>query len=73
KIWFSIVTLMVVEMGLITPPVGLNVFVINSIAGDVPMRDSFRGVLPFLMSDVVRIGILILFPGLTLFLPHVLK
>ena len=73
KIWFSIITLMVVEMGLITPPVGLNVFVINSIAGDVPMRDSFRGVLPFLMSDVVRIGILILFPGLTLFLPHVLK
>jgi len=73
KIWFSIVTLMVVEMGLITPPVGLNVFVINSIAGDVPMRESFRGVLPFLMSDVIRIGILILFPGLTLFLPHVLK
>lgn len=73
KIWFSILTLMVAEMGLITPPVGLNVFVINSMAGDVPMRDSFRGVLPFLISDFFRVGILIAFPGLTLFLPHILK
>ena len=73
KIWFSIITLMVVEMGLITPPVGLNVFVINSLAGDVSMRESFRGVLPFLITDFIRIAILILFPGLTLFLPHILK
>lgn len=73
KIWFSILTLMVAEMGLITPPVGLNVFVINSMAGDVPMRDSFRGVLPFLISDFFRVGILIAFPGLILFLPHILK
>ncbi len=73
KIWFCILTLMVAEMGLITPPVGLNVFVINSMAGDVSMRDSFRGVLPFLISDFFRVGILILFPGITLFLPHLLK
>ena len=44
--------LMVVEIGLITPPVGLNVFVINSLAKDVPMIDTFRGVVPFLASDV---------------------
>ena len=44
KLWFGIITLMVVEIGLITPPVGLNVFVINSLAQDVPMIDTFRGV-----------------------------
>ncbi len=73
KIWFSILTLMVVEMGLITPPVGLNVFVINSMAGNVSMRESFRGVMPFLISDFIRIGVLIAFPWLTLILPRLLK
>jgi tripartite ATP-independent transporter DctM subunit len=72
KIWFGIITLIVVEVGLITPPVGLNVFIINSMAKDVPMRDSFTGVLPFLASDMVRIVLLIAFPILTLWLPHVL-
>jgi tripartite ATP-independent transporter DctM subunit len=65
-IWFGILVLIVVEMGLITPPFGLNVFVINSMAPDVPMAESFRGVLPFLASDFVRVGILILFPIVTL-------
>jgi len=73
KIWFGIVTLMVVEMGLITPPVGLNVFVINSLAGDVPMKDSFFGVLPFLITDFIRIGILIAFPVISLVLPKLLN
>ena len=65
-IWFGILTLVVVEVGLITPPVGLNVYIINSLAKDVPMLDSFRGVLPFLISDLVRIVILVFFPALTL-------
>lgn len=65
-IWFGILALVVVEVGLITPPVGLNVYIINSIAKDVPMMDSFRGVLPFLISDFVRIIILVVFPPITL-------
>ena len=69
KIWFGVISLIVVEMGLITPPVGLNVFVINSMARDVPMLETFKGVIPFLMSDVIRVGFIIVFPILTLALP----
>jgi len=72
KLWFGIITLSVVEIGLITPPVGLNVFVINSLAKDVPMLDTFRGVLPFLASDGVRVILIVLIPGLSLFLPRLL-
>jgi tripartite ATP-independent transporter DctM subunit len=72
KLWFGIVTLMVVEIGLITPPVGLNVFVINSLAKDVPMIDTFKGVLPFLMADVVRLTLVVAFPMMSLFLPKAL-
>lgn len=71
-IWFGILALMVVEIGLITPPVGMNVFIINSLARDIPMRETFRGVLPFLASDGVRIILLALFPGLSLWLVHLL-
>ena len=63
-IWFGIIILIVVEVGLITPPVGLNVFVINKLAGDVPMRETFRGVVPFLLSDAVRVALLIALPWL---------
>jgi tripartite ATP-independent transporter DctM subunit len=70
KIWFGILTLMVVEIGLITPPVGLNVFLINALARDVPMIDTFRGVVPFLMSDAVRVTLILLFPALALLLPR---
>ncbi len=71
-IWFGILALMVVEIGLITPPVGMNVFVINSLAKDVPMKETFRGVLPFLASDLLRIVLLALFPVLSLGLVHLL-
>jgi tripartite ATP-independent transporter DctM subunit len=70
KLWFGIITLMVVEIGLITPPVGLNVFVINSLARDVPMIETFRGVVPFLMADVVRLALVVLLPTMSLMLPH---
>jgi tripartite ATP-independent transporter DctM subunit len=66
-IWFGIIVLMVVEIGLITPPVGMNVFVINSLARDVPMRETFKFVMPFLVSDLLRIIAIVLFPGLVLF------
>lgn len=69
-IWFGILALMVVEIGLITPPVGMNVFVINSLARDVPMGETFKGVLPFLASDLVRVVLLACFPVLSLGLVH---
>jgi tripartite ATP-independent transporter DctM subunit len=67
-IWFGILTLIVVEVGLITPPVGLNVFIINKMAGDISISETFKGVLPFLVSDIIRVVILFLFPGITHFL-----
>jgi tripartite ATP-independent transporter DctM subunit len=73
KIWFGILALILVELGLITPPVGMNVFVINSLARDVPMRQTFLGVSPFLLAELVRVSLLVLFPALTLFLPHLLR
>lgn len=73
KLWFGIISLIVVEMGLITPPVGLNVFVINSLARDVPMLETFKGVTPFLTSDFIRVALIIFFPTLTLVLPKLLE
>jgi tripartite ATP-independent transporter DctM subunit len=73
KIWFGIITLVVVELGLITPPVGLNVFIINSLAPDVPMRETFKGVVPFFLSEMIRITLLVAFPAITLALPHLLR
>jgi tripartite ATP-independent transporter DctM subunit len=71
-IWFGIIALMVVEIGLITPPVGMNVYIINSLARDVPMAETFRGVLPFLASDALRVLLLVFFPVLSLWLVRVL-
>ncbi|NDW07045.1 TRAP transporter large permease [Jiella pacifica] len=67
-IWFGILILIVVEVGLITPPVGLNLFVINSMAKDTPMIRTFLGAAPFVASDIVRTVILATFPIITLFL-----
>jgi tripartite ATP-independent transporter DctM subunit len=71
-IWFGILVLCVVEVGLIAPPVGLNVYVVNSFARDVPMAETYRGVLPFLAADAVRIALLVAFPALSLWLVGVL-
>ena len=65
-IWFGILILSVVEIGLITPPVGLNVFVISGMAKDVPMYDTFKGVSAFLVSDIVRVGLLTFVPAISL-------
>jgi tripartite ATP-independent transporter DctM subunit len=73
KIWFGILALIVVELGLITPPVGMNVFVINALARDVPMGVTFRGVMPFFCAELVRTAILVAFPSITLVLPHLLQ
>lgn len=65
-IWFGILVLIVVEVGLITPPVGMNLFVINNLAREVPISHTYRGVLPFVISDLVRTAILAAFPAITL-------
>ncbi len=69
-IWFGILALMVVEIGLITPPVGMNVYIINALARDVPMSETFRGIVPFLISDALRVLLLVFCPALSLFLVH---
>ena len=62
-IWFGILIVVVVEIGLISPPVGMNLFVINALLPHVPTRTLFHGVLPFMVADVVRLAILIAFPA----------
>ena len=67
-IWFGIMVLMTVGFGMLAPPVGLNVYVVNSMAKDVPIAESYKGVMPFLISDTVRTTLLLLFPGISLWL-----
>ena len=67
-IWFGILVLIVVEVGLITPPVGMNLFILNSMDRETPMTQTYRAVLWFVGSDIVRVVILVLFPAITLFL-----
>jgi C4-dicarboxylate transporter, DctM subunit len=68
SIWFAILALMVVEIGLVHPPVGMNVYIINRLAKKVPLTETFKGVVPFLLSDFVRITVLLFFPALSLVL-----
>jgi C4-dicarboxylate transporter DctM subunit len=68
-IWFGVVIVMTVELGLIHPPVGMNVFVIKSVIKDVKMSTIFVGVLPFVVSDIVRLVILVAFPAIATWLP----
>ena len=71
-IWFGILVLCVVEVGLIAPPVGLNVYVVHSFARDVPMSETYRGVVPYLAADAVRITLVFVFPALSLWLVGIL-
>jgi tripartite ATP-independent transporter DctM subunit len=68
-IWFGVIIVMTVELGLIHPPVGMNVFVIKSVIKDVKLTTIFYGVLPFVITDILRLAILIAFPILALWLP----
>ena len=67
-IWFGIIVLIVVEVGLITPPVGMNLFVIQSMAPYINIRETYRGVWPFVASDLVRVTLIVIFPVITLFI-----
>ena len=68
-IWFGVIIVLVTEMGVITPPVGVNVYVIKGIAEDVPLETIFRGIFPFLAALIVAVAILIAFPQIATFLP----
>jgi tripartite ATP-independent transporter DctM subunit len=72
-IWFGIMVLMTVGFGMLAPPVGLNVYVVNSMAKDVPISESYKGVVPFLISDIFRTILLLLFPGISLWLVQYLS
>ena len=67
-IWFGILVLIVVEVGLITPPVGMNLFIINAMDRQTKMVETYKAVLYFVSSDLIRVVILVLFPAITLFL-----
>ncbi len=71
-LWFGILVLIVVEVGLITPPVGMNLFIINSMAKDTPIGQTYKGALPFVVTDMVRVIILASFPAITLWLVWVI-
>ena len=69
-VWFGIIVVVVTEISLITPPVGLNVFVLKGVVGDVSTATIFRGVTPFWIVDILRLALLVLVPSLVLFLPN---
>ena len=68
-LWWGIMTVMVIEIGMITPPLGLNVFVIKSISGGTPLSTIFRGIMPFLIADILRLLLFLLLPVLVIWLP----
>ena len=72
-IWFGVLIVCVVEIGMISPPVGMNIFVISSLLPDVPTSSIWRGVMPFLFADILRLALLIAFPAITLWLPKYLN
>jgi tripartite ATP-independent transporter DctM subunit len=71
-IWFGVIIVLVAEMGVITPPVGINVYVIKGVATDVPLETIFRGILPFLIAEIICAALLIAFPQIALFLPRLM-
>ena len=72
-IWFGILVVRVTEVGMITPPIGLNVYIIKGVAEDIPIGTIFKGVVPFIMADICHIAFLIVFPQISLFLPNLMK
>ncbi|MBA84938.1 TRAP transporter large permease [Thalassobius sp. S69A] len=72
-IWFGVLVVVVVEISLITPPIGLNVFILNAVLKDVQLTDIFRGVVPFIFADVVRVLLVVFIPALSLTLPYMLN
>ena len=72
KLWFGVLALVVIELGMITPPLGLNLFVIKAITPDVRTAELYQGVIPFIGSELIRLLILVLLPIASLWLPKAL-
>jgi len=72
-IWFGVVIVLITEMGVITPPVGINVYVVSGVAQDVPLETIFRGVLPMLLALLLCNLIILIFPQIALFLPSLMR
>ena len=72
-IWFGVIIVLVAEIGVITPPVGINVYVVAGVARDVPLHVIFKGTMRLLMAQLVTAILLILFPQIALFLPYFIK
>jgi C4-dicarboxylate transporter DctM subunit len=68
-IWWGVINVIVMEIGMITPPIGMNVFIMHGMAKDIPLRTIFKGIAPFAAADVVRLGLVTVFPALALWLP----
>jgi TRAP-type C4-dicarboxylate transport system permease large subunit len=69
-IWFGIIIVKMCEICLITPPVGLNVYVVRSVAPDIPLEEIFRGIIPFVAMDILTVALFIAFPQIITFLPY---
>ena len=72
-VWFGVLIVVAVEIGLISPPVGMNLFVLKTLLPGVPTTTVFRGVAPFMTADCVRFALLIAFPAISLWLPSLMK
>jgi TRAP-type C4-dicarboxylate transport system permease large subunit len=72
-VWYGVLVVTIVEIGLISPPVGMNLFVLSTLLPQVQTTTVFRGVLPFIGADIVRLALLILFPSIALWLPSLMR
>ena len=72
-IWFGVIIVLITEMGVITPPVGINVYVVAGITRDIPLEVIFKGAFPFLFAILTCVSILMLFPQIALFLPGLMR
>ena len=71
-VWFGILVVVVTEIALITPPIGMNIFVLRSVMPEIPIKAVYRGVIPFIVADFIRLAVVALFPGLSLFLVNLM-
>ena len=71
-IWFGIIVVKMAEICLVTPPIGLNCFVVNGVRPDIPLNDVFRGIGPFFVADIATVGLFIAFPAIVTFLPDLM-
>ncbi|HUT67206.1 MAG TPA: TRAP transporter large permease subunit [Dehalococcoidales bacterium] len=72
-VWFGIITVRAIEIAMITPPIGINVYVISGVAPDVPLQTIFKGIIPFLIADLLHVTLLLLVPSVVLFLPNLVR